>query len=173
MEGWEAYWSWMGRRWLIWQTGLYSTWSQGLQHQQTNTEHDTIPTYYIVCSNHHCIRQYRPAPFIVGLDAHLESKKIKFGRCLAPRWTYLVFCLWLQSIETVAGKIVLGVDHYLRGVSRRNRHRGGGGGGGGGGVFVHFGIALKLFRLEMTRFKLRLHTSIKCWLMVPVSIWKL
>lgn len=136
--GMGAYWSWMGRKWLIWQTGLYSTWSPGLQHQ-----HRTIPTYYIVCSNHHYLRQYGPAPFVVGFDAHLQAKKINLlRRCLA---FYLVFCLRLESIETIAGKIVLGVDHYLRWISRRNGHRGG---GGGGGFFIQFEVFLKVFRLE-------------------------
>lgn len=58
--------------------------------------------------------------------------------------TYPVSRFWLESIETVAGKIVLGMNHELHWISRRNRHRG----WDWGGFFIQFEIVLNMFRLE-------------------------
>ena len=91
--GMRTYWSWMGRKWLIWQTGLYSTWSPDLQDQHHNRR---IPTYYIVSSNQHYLRQYRPAPFIVGFDAHLQAKNINKSLLRLPclHGEHNLPCIW-------------------------------------------------------------------------------
>ena len=44
-------------------------------HLITRLTRGKIPTYYIVCSNHHYLRQYRPAPLIVGFHADLEARE--------------------------------------------------------------------------------------------------
>ena len=174
MEGWEAYWSWMGRKWLIWQTGLCSTWSPGLQDQHQRTT-DTIPTYYIVCGNHHYLRQNGPAPFIVGFYAHLEAQEINLS--LPPRQAAKVImnlpCIlfpagvhWDCSWQDCPGNEPRASLNLEEEPTQRVRLR---------RLFHPIWNRLEYVPARrMTRFKLSLHSSIKCWLMVPTFLyWKI
>ena len=136
---------------------------------------DAIPTYYIVCSNHHYLRQYGPAPFIVGFYAHLEAQEINLS--LPPRQAAKVImnlpcilfpvgvhwdCSWrdcpgngpraslnLEEEPTQRrrqGRIFHPIWNRLGGPARENWQD------------LNFAC---------------LHTSIKCWLMVPAFIGKL
>ena len=76
---------------------------------------------------HHHLRQDRPAPFVVGFDAHLQTRQINPQRSTEQTTNYnssqnfsshLVRCSRLQPVETVAGEIVLGMDLELHSISR-------------------------------------------------------
>ena len=71
------------------------------------------------CSDLHYLRQYWPAPLIVGFDAHLHT-----DQCFWPTFPgapHLVSRLRLKSVKTVAGQSVLGVDLQSHTVSRGTR----------------------------------------------------